>query len=65
MRLAQFKHLKAREAADELRARILNVLSQQRQPELSDIRLVRSPADIDPMMGDYVKAFLLDVWRRR
>jgi hypothetical protein len=64
-RLAHFKHLKAREAADELRARILNVLSQQRQPELSDIRLVRSPADFDPMMGDYVKAFLLDVWRRR
>jgi len=47
-----------------LRARILEFLSRQSQPELTDIRVVRSPADFDLMMGDYVKAFLLDAWQR-
>jgi hypothetical protein len=63
--LTHFKLLQARECADQLRAKILNLLSRQRQPELADIRLVRSPADFDPMMGDYIKAFLLDVWQRQ
>lgn len=62
-RIALLKRLQAREAAEPLRARILGMLSQQRQPELSDIRIVRSPADLDPMMPDYVVAFLRDAWR--
>jgi len=62
--LTHFKLLQARESADQLRARILEFLSRQSQPELTDIRVVRSPADFDLMMGDYVKAFLLDAWQR-
>jgi hypothetical protein len=63
--LTHFKLLQASEGAEELRAQVLEFISRQNQPELIDIRLVRSPADFDPMMGDYVKAFLLDVWQRR
>jgi hypothetical protein len=61
---AHLKVLQAREDAEALRGRILRALSQQRQPELSDIRIVRSPADFDPMMRDFIIAFLTDAWRR-
>ena len=61
---AHLKVLQAREDAEALRGRILHALSQQRQPELSDIRIVRGPADFDPMMRDFIIAFLTDAWRR-
>ena len=63
-RFAHLKVLQAREDAEALRGRILQVLSQQHEPELSDIRIVRSPADFDPMMQDFIIAFLTDAWRR-
>ena len=31
-----------------LRARILEHLAREREPELADIRIVRGPADLDP-----------------
>jgi 8-oxo-dGTP pyrophosphatase MutT (NUDIX family) len=62
-RFAHIKVLQAREDADTLRSRILQTLSQQHQPELSDIRIVRGPADFDPMMRDFIIAFLTDAWR--
>jgi len=62
-RLAHIKVLQAREDADTLRAKILGVLAQQNQPELSDIRVVRSPADFDPMVQDFIIAFLTEAWR--
>jgi hypothetical protein len=62
-RLAHIKVLQARETADALRARIRNTLSRQHQPELSDIRVVRGPADFDPMMQDFVIAFMIEMWR--
>jgi len=49
--------------AEALRARILERLARQRQPELSDIRIVRGPADFDPMMQAFVRAFLEHRWR--
>jgi 8-oxo-dGTP pyrophosphatase MutT (NUDIX family) len=45
-------------AAEPLRAQILATLARERQPELSDIRIVRTPADFDPMMRGFAKAFL-------
>jgi len=62
-RLPLFKRLQAREAAEPLRARILSTLARQHQPELSDIRIVRGPDDLDPLMPDYVIAFVRDAWR--
>ena len=57
-RLALLKVLQSRETAESLRSIILNFLSQQREPELSDIRIVRQPADFDSMMEDFIIAFL-------
>jgi hypothetical protein len=62
-RLAHIKVMQARESAEALRARILDVLSRQPQPELRDIRIVRGPGDFDPMMQDFVIAFLTETWR--
>jgi hypothetical protein len=54
MRLAQ-----AREAAEPLRQRILAELSRQKEPELSDIRIVRRAGDIDEAaMPPFVCAYL-------
>jgi 8-oxo-dGTP pyrophosphatase MutT (NUDIX family) len=61
-RIAQMKRLRARETAADLRARILANLAREPQPELADIRIVRGPADFDPMMPPFVTAFLRHVW---
>ncbi len=61
-RIALMRILRARETAGELRTRILAHLARERQPELADIRIVRGPADLDPMMPPFVTAFLAHVW---
>ena len=43
-------------------SRILAHLAREREPELADIRVVRGPADLDPMMPAVVSAFLTHVW---
>jgi 8-oxo-dGTP pyrophosphatase MutT (NUDIX family) len=61
-RLALIQVLTAPEPADALRARILGNLRREAQPELSDIRIVRRPADLDSSMPDFVSAFLTHIW---
>ena len=61
-RIAQIKVLRARETAASLRERILAHVAREPQPELADVRVVDGPADFDPMMPPYVRAFLLHVW---
>ena len=61
-RIAQIKVLRARETAASLRERILAHVAREPQPELADVRVVGGPADFDPMMPPYVRAFLLHVW---
>ena len=56
------KVLNAREPAEALRRRILGHLASQAQPELADIRIVRGPADLDPMMPPFVSVFLRHMW---
>jgi hypothetical protein len=56
------KVLHALETATVLRARILAHLAQEAQPELADIRIVRGPADLDPVVPPYVTAFLTAAW---
>jgi 8-oxo-dGTP pyrophosphatase MutT (NUDIX family) len=56
------KILRSRDDAETLRARILSNLAQQDPPELADIRIVRRPADLDPAMPDFVRAFLEYRW---
>ena len=43
---------------EELRGRIMRHLAGQSDPELTDIRIVRGPADVVPAMPHFVAAFL-------
>ncbi len=56
--IMQAKLFLARETADELRRRILAHIAREQQPELCDIRIVRSAADFDRAMPRFVTAFL-------
>jgi 8-oxo-dGTP pyrophosphatase MutT (NUDIX family) len=62
-RLALFKRIRVAASASDLRARILDALGREQQPEFSDIRIVRGPDDFDPMIPPFVITFLRDAWR--
>jgi 8-oxo-dGTP pyrophosphatase MutT (NUDIX family) len=61
-RVALFKFLRVESSALDLRARIFDFLAQEQGPEFADIRIVRGPDDLDPMMPTFVKAFFTEVW---
>jgi hypothetical protein len=58
------KPLHAPEPAERVRERILAHLAREPEPELSGIRIVRGPADLDAMMPPFVIAFLNEMWSR-
>jgi 8-oxo-dGTP pyrophosphatase MutT (NUDIX family) len=60
--IANTKLLQAREDAPTLRSRMLDHLARQADPELSDVRIISGPADLDPMMPPLVIAYLRYVW---
>jgi 8-oxo-dGTP pyrophosphatase MutT (NUDIX family) len=61
---ALMKPLIARQNAHELRARILRHLANEAEPEFTDIRIVRGPADVDPAMPRFLVAYLENIWRQ-
>lgn len=61
-RLALMKPIAVPCPAEEARHRILRHLAREAQPELSDVRIVRSPQDFEPMMPDFVTAYLSHLW---
>lgn len=61
-RIAMFKRVRAAAPAAELRERMLDHIAAEAEPELADIRLARGPDDLDPMMPNFVSAFLTHVW---
>jgi 8-oxo-dGTP pyrophosphatase MutT (NUDIX family) len=63
MRIALMKTLRSTEPAGALRQRILANLARQAKPELADIRIVRGPADLDPMMPTFIAAYLSEMWK--
>ena len=63
--IVHMKLLRVPEEAGALREKILRFLASERQPELCDIRIVRSEADLDPMMPPFVQAFLKHMWAGR
>jgi 8-oxo-dGTP pyrophosphatase MutT (NUDIX family) len=62
-RLALMKVLAADAPAPELQRRMREHIARDEHPELADIRIVRGPADFDPMMPSFVTAFLSHVLR--
>ncbi len=52
------KVLRATEPAEGLRARVRDHIARERRPELSDIRIVRGPRDLDAAIPSFVAAFL-------
>jgi 8-oxo-dGTP pyrophosphatase MutT (NUDIX family) len=64
-RLALMKVLEADAPARDLRQRMCAHIAGDKHPELADIRIVRSPADFDPMMPPFVTAFLSHVFDER
>lgn len=61
-RIPIIKILHARENANDLRARILEYLAREQQPELTDIHIVRNPADVEARVAPFVSAFLSHIW---
>jgi 8-oxo-dGTP pyrophosphatase MutT (NUDIX family) len=61
-RLAVIKLLDVPAPAERVREQIRDHIGGQIRPELSDIRIARAPADLDPMMPDFIVAFLRHMW---
>ena len=62
-RIAMIKTMQVPETAARARARILGYLAREERPELCDIRIVRGPGDLDPLMPNFVTAFLAESWK--
>jgi 8-oxo-dGTP pyrophosphatase MutT (NUDIX family) len=62
--IALLKRVTAQQNAEALRTRIMRYTARETRPEFSDIRIVRSPADLDPRMPRFVTAFLEHAWRQ-
>ena len=58
-RIALMKEVRARRPAAEL---LLGHLASEARSELADMLIVRSPADFDPAMPEFVTAYLWHVW---
>jgi hypothetical protein len=61
-RVAVMKPVEVPVPAAEARARMLRHLASEKEPELSDIRIVRSAADLDQAMPRFVTAYLTHMW---
>ncbi len=62
-RIAVMKPVAVPFPAAEARQRMLRHLAREQEPELSDIRVVRSVADLDPAMPRFVTAYLAHAWK--
>ena len=61
-RVAVMKRIDVPDSAEAVRERMLRHLASEPQPELGDIRVVRSAADFDPNMPRFVTAYLSHIW---
>ena len=64
-RVALMRRIDVPHPAVEVRARMRRHLASEVQPELSDIRIVRSNADFDPKMPRFVMAYLSHMWAQK
>nr|WP_245404675.1 NUDIX hydrolase [Ancylobacter gelatini] len=61
-RIALMREIVTRLPGEELAARLREHLAAQKRAELDAIILARSPADIDPAMPDFIRAYLHARW---
>jgi len=61
-RVAVMKRIDVPDSAEAVRERMLRHLASEPQPELGDIRVVRTAADFDPNMPRFVTAYLSHIW---
>jgi 8-oxo-dGTP pyrophosphatase MutT (NUDIX family) len=59
VQIALMKELRIAASADAIRAKILQYLSEQQHPELSDIHIVRGRSDLNDRMPGFMQAYLL------
>lgn len=60
--IALLKPMRARETADQLRARIMDHIASETEPELAGAAIVRSLADLNDKMPDFVRTFFRVVY---
>jgi hypothetical protein len=56
------KRVIANESAEQLRANILHHLANEAQPEFNAVRIVRTPADVDPVTPLFFVEYLMAEW---
>lgn len=61
-RIGLIKIMRGSKPADSLRRKVLDHLRSEAEPELSDMKIARDPADLDPAMPDFMVAFLKAHW---
>jgi hypothetical protein len=61
-RIGHVKILHANESAETLGERVLAFLARRERPQLSGVRIVRSPADFDSAIPPWVMEFLKTAW---
>lgn len=61
--LAVMKPITLSLPAEAARQKILHYLASEAEPELADIRIVRSSRDFDPMIPTFVTDYLTHLWR--
>ncbi len=60
--IALIKRMRTLDSAENIRARILEFLARDQQPEFSDIRVLYRRDDITPAVPVYVRAYLEHIW---
>jgi 8-oxo-dGTP pyrophosphatase MutT (NUDIX family) len=60
--VALMKRVRVNESAERLRANIMDHLANEAQPEFTAVRIVRSPADVDPATPRFFVEYLTAKW---
>ena len=60
--VALMKRVMVNESAERLRANIMHHLANEAQPEFTAVRIVRRPADVDPVTSRFFFQYLMAEW---
>ena len=60
--VALIQNVTVNESAERLRANIMHHLANEAQPEFAAVRIVRSPADVDPATPRFFVEYLMTEW---